>query len=238
MDIFIGVLANAGLVILGTAVGCLFKSDKLKRVGERVLQLFALFVVLLGVEGALGIKEPLKALIFMVVGTVIGELADLDKQFNRFGDWVQRKFSKSSGKDGASDNRFAEGFVQATLLFCIGSMTFMGAMESGIQHTHTIYYTKGMLDCMSALSLTSGYGIGVGFSALAVLVYQGLLTLLAGLLEPLLIPAVVSLCSQIGSVFLIGIGLNMLGVTKIKVANFLPAMFMPIIWQLITGLFA
>ncbi len=231
MDKYIGVLANTGLIILGTVIGCIFRSEKVKRVAERVFQLFALFVILMGVEGALGIKEPFKALIFMVLGTAIGELIDIDKQMNRLGDWVQSKFSK-----GGSGN-FSEGMVQAVLLFCIGSMTFIGALESGIQNVHTTYITKGALDSIGAITFAATYGPGAGLSAVFVLIYQGLLVAGASLLEPILLPEVVALSAQIGSIFLIGIGFNMLAIKKIKVANFLPAMFLPMIWQAISSLF-
>ena len=235
MDIYLGVLANTGLVVLGTVIGCLFKGGAVKRVAERVFQLFGIFVMLMGAEGALGIKEPIKALVFMVLGTAIGELIDLDKQLTRLGNWIQRKFSPGEG-EGESSGNFSKGFVQASLLFCIGSMTFIGALESGIQHIHTTYITKGVLDCISSITLASAYGAGVGLSAVFVLVYQGALTAFAGLLQPVLLPEVIALCSQIGSLFLIAIGLNMLGITKIKVANFLPAMFLPMIWQAVSGL--
>lgn len=248
MDIFLGVLANTGLIVLGTVIGCLFRSEKVKRVAERVFQLFALFVILMGVEGALGIKEPFKALIFMVLGTAIGELIDIDKQMNMLGDWAQRKIAGKNADDGedgeenggsgaAGKGGFSEGMVQAVLLFCIGSMTFIGALESGIQHVHTTYITKGTLDAIGAITFAAAYGPGVGLSALFVLLYQGLLVAGASLLEPVLLPEVVALSAQIGSLFLIGIGLNMLKLTKIKVANFLPAMFLPMIWQAISSLF-
>ena len=233
MDIFIGVLVNTGLVVLGTVIGCVLGGEKVRRIAERVFQFFAIFVILLGVEGALGITEPLKAMIFIVVGTVIGELIDIDRQLNRLGSFIQGRFSK---KD-TGGSRFAEGFIQAVLLFCIGSMTFIGALESGIQHVHTTYITKGTLDCISAITLSAANGPGVGLSAVFVLVYQGLLVALAGLLEPVLLPEVVALSAQIGSLMLVGIGLNMLRITKIKVANFLPAMFLPMIWQAVSGLF-
>ena len=103
MDIFLGVLANTGLIVLGTVIGCLFRSEKVKRVAERVFQLFALFVILMGVEGALGIKEPFKALIFMVLGTALGELIDIDKQMNRLGDWAQRKISGKGPESAVGD---------------------------------------------------------------------------------------------------------------------------------------
>jgi len=255
MDKYIGVLANTGLIVLGTVIGCIFRSEKVKRVAERVFQLFALFVILMGVEGALGIKEPFKALIFMVLGTAIGELIDIDKQMNRLGDWVQSKFSKggadaADGADAAQPGsnsanaaqpgrlgNFSEGMVQAVLLFCIGSMTFIGALESGIQNVHTTYITKGALDSIGAITFAATYGPGAGLSAVFVLIYQGLLVAGASLLEPILLPEVVALSAQIGSIFLIGIGFNMLAIKKIKVANFLPAMFLPMIWQAISSLF-
>ena len=246
MDIFIGVLANTGLVVLGTVIGCVLGGEKVRRIAQRVFQLFAIFVILLGIEGALGIKEPLKAMIFIVAGTVIGELIDIDKQMNRLGDWVQSKFSKgpeknaTEGADAAQPSRlgnFSEGMVQAVLLFCIGSMTFIGALESGIQNVHTTYITKGALDSIGAITFAATYGPGAGLSAVFVLFYQGLLVAGASLLEPILLPEVVALSAQIGSIFLIGIGFNMLAIKKIKVANFLPAMFLPMIWQAISSLF-
>lgn len=234
MDIFIGVLANAGLVIAGSVVGSLFKSETLKRIGERVFQVFAIFVICLGVKGSLDIDDMVKALVCILVGVAIGELIDIDKQFNRLGEWAQKKFTKGSVDN--QDSRFAEGFVSASLLFCIGSMTFMGALESGISHQHSIYLAKGVIDGISAITLSMGCGIGVALSAASVLVYQGILTLLASLLASVMTAEAVAMASAIGSLFLVGIGFNMLGITKIKVANFLPAMFMPLIWQAIENI--
>jgi len=232
MDIYLGVLANAGLVILGSAAGCIFKGEKLKIIGERIFQVYAFFVICMGVNGATDLSHPLIILISLIIGTAIGEIIDLDKQFTRFGEWAQKKLIKN--KEGQSaDNRFARGFIEASLLFCIGSMTFMGAMESALQHAHTIYLTKGVLDCISAVTLAMGFGVGTALSAVSVIVYQGLLVTLAALLSGVLTTEVVTVCCVIGSLFLVGIGTNMLGLTKIKVANFLPAMFMPILFALL-----
>ena len=231
--IFTGTLANAGLIIIGTAVGILFKTEKLKKIGERIFQVFALFVMVMGFEGALGVDQPVFCLISIIVGVAIGELLDLDAAFNRFGEKMQRIFVK-----GEQDGDFAEGFVQASLLFCIGSMAIMGAMQSGLQNEHTIYYTKGVLDMISACTMAMGLGIGVGFSALSILVYQGLLTVGASLLAPILRDSIVTISVQIGSLFLIAIATNMFGITRLKVANFLPAMFIPMLWQAISLLFA
>ena len=239
MDIFLGVLANAAFVIVGSLIGSIFKSEKLKRVGERIYQVFAIFVLCMGINGAADNDDPVKLLLCLIVGVAIGELIDIDKQFTRLGNWAEKKLIKNkveADAESESNSKFAEGFVGASLLFCIGSMTFMGALESGISHQHTIYLTKGVLDGISAITLSMGCGIGVMLSAASVLVYQGLLTVLASLLADVLLPEVVGMATAIGSLFLVGIGLNMLGITKIKVANFLPAMFMPIVWELIVKL--
>ena len=139
---------------------------------------------------------------------------------------MQQKFAKN-------DQGFSRGFVEASLLFCIGSMTILGALQSGLEHKHTIYITKGILDMVSAMTFAMGSGIGVAFSSISVVVYQGLLTLFASFLAPVLSSEMISLSSTIGSLFLIGIGTNMLNITKIKVANFIPAMFIPFIYQAI-----
>lgn len=232
--IFTGTLANAGLIIIGTAVGIVFKTEKLKKIGERIFQVFALFVMVMGFEGALGVEQPVFCLISIIVGVALGEILDLDAAFNRFGNKLQSIFVKGEQKNGD----FAEGFVQASLLFCIGSMAIMGAMQSGLQNEHTIYYTKGVLDMISACTMAMGLGIGVGFSALSILVYQGLLTVGASLLAPILSDSIVTISVQIGSLFLIAIATNMFGITRLKVANFLPAMFIPMIWQAISMLLA
>ena len=226
MGIFTGTLANAVLVIIGTAVGCIFKTKKLEKIGQRIFQIFALYVMVMGVEGALGVEDPVVFLVSIIIGVGIGELLDIDAAFNRFGGWMQKKFTKGS----SDDSKFAEGFVQASLLFCIGSMTIMGALQSGLKNEHSIYLTKGVLDMISSCTMAMGLGIGVGFSAVTILIYQGLLTLCASLLAPILADSVVTMSVQIGSLCLIAIALNMLGITKIKVANFLPAMFIPMIW--------
>lgn len=231
--IFKGVIINALLVVFGTAVGLLFNTERMKTIGERIFQAFAIFVACMGVAGAISIDNTVLVLGCLIVGIALGELIDIDDKFNRLGNWLQNKVS--GGKN--SDSRFANGFISASLLFCIGSMTFMGALESGLQNQHTIYITKGVLDAISAITLTMGNGIGVAFSALMVLVYQGLLTLGASVLAPVLSPEMVAVSSQIGSLFLVGIALNMLEIKKIKVANFLPAMFMPFIWQAVLLIF-
>ncbi|HHX92023.1 MAG TPA: DUF554 domain-containing protein [Clostridiales bacterium] len=218
-----GAIVNALFVIAGTAVGLVFKAEWLKSIGERIFQVFALFVLAMGVNGARDLSRPLLILFSLAIGTAIGELADLDGRIDRLGQRMQRRFSKSD------DSRFSEGFMQASLLFCVGSMTVLGSMQSGMSNDHSILYTKSVLDGFAAATLAIGFGIGVGFSVLTVLIYEGGLTLLAGTIAPVMSDEIVALSSTIGSLFLIGMALNMLNVTKLKLANFLPAMFIPIL---------
>ncbi len=248
LGIFTGVIVNTAAVIAGSLLGMLVKNEKLKNIGDRVFQAFAFFVIAIGVSGASGISDPVAVILCIVIGVAIGELIDIDRQFERLSTWLQTSIKKKSKKGvaqpsdaetapGQPDPSVAQNVIMAVCLFCIGSMTFLGAMEAAFQHTHSIYYTKSVMDMVSSMTLAMGAGISIAFAAAGVFVYQGLLVLLASLLAPVLTDASIALSSQIGSIFLIAIGFNMVNVTKIKVANFLPAMFIPFIWQAIQLLF-
>ena len=142
--IFTGVLINAVLVIIGTMIGLIFKGERLKNIGQRIFEAFALFVLVMGVSGAMDLSEPLIILGSIIAGVAIGEIIDIDKQFTRLGSWLQNKFAKN-------DSGFSRGFIEASLLFCVGSMTILGALQSGLEGEHTIYITKGILDMVSAM---------------------------------------------------------------------------------------
>ena len=225
--ILTGTIVNALLVVAGTAAGLIFKTERLQAIGERIFQVFALFVLAMGVSGASDLSRPVFILISIVAGVAVGELVDLDEKFIRLGHFLQDKFAKEG------DGNFAKGFIQASLLFCIGSMTVVGAMQSGMDNTHSVLYAKGLIDGVSAATFAMGMGIGVGFAALSVLIYEGGLTLLAGVVAPIMSEEIVALSSTIGSLFLIGMALNMLKLTDLKIANFLPAMFVPMIYEAI-----
>ena len=175
----------------------------------------------------------------MALGTVIGELLHIDDGIEGAGDFIKSKLLK--GRVGES--RFTEGFVTACIVFCVGSMTIMGSFEAGINGDNSIIYAKSALDFVSSMMFAAAMGVGVPFAALFVLVFQGALTLLAGALAPVLAPAVVTEMSAVGGVILIGMGINMLELReeRIKIANMLPAVFLPIAYvplaEWITSLF-
>lgn len=221
--IFTGVVINALLVVIGSAAGSLMRKEMFRRAGERIFELFGVFVIVMGVSGASGIDRPLFVLLCIVAGVAAGEFIDLHGRFARLAGRIESRFAGKSGGD------FSSGFVSGSLLFCVGSMTIMGALESGLQGSHDIYITKSVIDCVSAAVFAMGAGAGVGLAAAAVLIYQGALVALASLLKPVMTPETVALSAAVGSLCLVALGMDMLGIKKLKTANFLPAMFVPVL---------
>jgi uncharacterized membrane protein YqgA involved in biofilm formation len=219
----LGTFVNTGTILLGSFIGLLFNRLLPERIGKTVMAGIALCVLYLGIDGALAGNNPLIAIISVAIGAILGELPDLDGRFNRFAERLEMKFKKDSGPS------LAEGFVTASLVFCIGSMAIVGSLRSGLAGDHTMLYAKSTLDFVTSIFLASTLGIGVAFSAIVILLFQGSITLLAGLVSPLLGEAVIAEMTCVGSILIIGMGLNMLGLTKLKIMNYLPAIFIPII---------
>lgn len=196
--------------------------DKISSLADPVMKALGLCVLVIGISGTLKGENTLIMIISMVVGTAIGTLLDLDAGINKLGKWIE---DKTKGRFG----RVADGFVNASLLFCVGAMTVLGALDSGLRLDHSTLYTKSILDLCSSAIFASTMGIGVTFSAAFVFVYQGAITLCAQWLAPFLSEIVVNEMTAVGSILIIGLALNVLGLTKLKTMNALPAVFIPII---------
>lgn len=220
----IATVVNTMTVILGSSIGLVIKKGIPLRISDQCMKALGLCSIIIGINGALKGQNTLVMIISMVVGTCIGETIDIDKRVNEFVYKIENKFKKSDSKTS-----IAEGFINASLLFCIGSMTVVGALNAGLLEDYTMLYTKSTLDFCSSIIFASTLGIGVLFSAGFVLLYQGGLTLLAGAVAPLLSTVVINEMTCVGSLIIIATGLNLLGVTKLKLLNYLPAMFLPII---------
>lgn len=231
--ILFGTLVNTGTVILGSSVGLIFKKSIPDRLNGSLMKGLGLCTMYLGFSGALKGENALVMILSMILGTIIGEGVDIDFHVNRFFRYLESKVTKPD-RVGPS---IAEGFINACLLFCIGSMTLVGSLNAGLQGDHTMLLTKSMLDLCSSMLFASTMGIGVLLSAVFVLVYQGALTLLASLLAPVLTATVIAEMTCVGSLIIIGTGLNLLGITKLKLMNFLPAMFMPMLLCQLTFLY-
>lgn len=226
-----GVLVNTGTILLGSAVGLLFKKGIPERVTTAVMIGLGLCTLYIGVDGALADENVLIVIASMVLGAIVGTLLDIDGAINRLGKWIEGKFQKREGGKVS----VAEGFVTASLLFCVGAMTINGSLNAGISGDNSLLYTKAMLDLFSSAMLTASLGFGVMVSAVFVLVFQGALVLLAGVLAPVLTPFAIAEMTSAGSLIIIAIATNLMGITKIKVADYLPAIvFAPIICWLVS----
>lgn len=223
----LGAIINALLVLAGALVGVLLKKGVPERISDPVMKGLGLCVTYIGISGALEGKNTIVLIVSMVLGTVLGTLLDIDGKVKRLGDKLQEKFGKKGDAGGKAG--ISEGFVTATVLFCAGAMAIVGPLESGLTGDHTTQITKGVIDLVCALIFASTMGAGVIFSSLSVLVYQGALTLLAVWISPLLSEYTIAEMSCAGSVLLIGLSLNMMGVTKFKIMNYVPAIFFPIL---------
>lgn len=225
-----GSIVNCFTVILGASIGLTVKhfmgkgteGSAIRRVADALMRGIGLCVLLIGITGAIGTKNIIIVIISMVIGTVIGELCDLDRRFEGLG---QRIENKTRGRFG----NITQGFVSASLLFCVGAMTIVGSLNSGLTGDHSMLYTKSLLDLISSFVFASTLGVGVLFSAGFVLAFQGSITLLAEWAAPVLNTATVTEMTAVGSLLIIGLALNMLGITKLKIMNFVPSIFVPII---------
>lgn len=225
-----GSIVNALLVIFGAGVGLFVRrilgkasnSGVLERVSDALMKGMGLCVMVIGIMGAIETNNIMIVILSVMFGAIIGELAKLQSGVERLGVKLE---DMSKGRFG----EITQGFVAASLLFCVGSMAIVGSLESGLLGDHTMLYTKSMIDMIAAFALASSLGFGVMLSAVFVLVYQGAITLLAAWIAPLLNAATITEMTAVGSLLIIAISLNMLGLTKIKVMNYVPAIFIPIL---------
>lgn len=220
-----GSYINVALVVIGGAIGLLVKKGLPERVSDAVMKALGLCVLYIGISGCLKGENALIAVISMAVGTIFGSAVDLDRHMNRFAEKVEKKLSKNS--NGKSN--LAQGLVTATLLFCVGAMAVVGSLDSGISGDYSTLATKSVIDGVSSIVLASTLGYGVLLSAVPIFVYQGSITLLAGVVAPYLNDYTVAEMTCVGSLLIIAIALNMLKITNIKVMNSLPAVFLPVI---------
>lgn len=216
-----GVIVNTVAVIFGSLVGLLCGKRIPKKLTDAVMLGIGLCTLLIGISGALKGENTIILILSMVLGAIIGTALDLDGAILRLGSALERRFTPAGGRVSV-----AQGFVTACLLFCIGSMTIVGSLNAGLTGDNEMLYTKSVLDLISSVLLAASLGVGVLYSAAFVLVFQGGIVLLANVLQPILTQAAIreTVCS--GSLLILALGLNLLGITKIKVADYLPAIIL------------
>lgn len=221
----LGTIVNSVVVIIGCLIGLVVKGRLKSNISSTIMSGLGLCVLYIGVSGALKGENTLLMIICIVVGALIGELLDIDKWLNNLGKIIEQRINKGN----KSNVSISEGFVSASLLFCVGAMAIVGSLESGLRGNHDTLFAKSLLDGVTSIILTSSLGIGVIFSSVTIFIYQGAITLGSGLLANVLSESVINNITAVGSLLIIGLGLNVLGVTKIKVANLLPAVIIPLL---------
>jgi uncharacterized membrane protein YqgA involved in biofilm formation len=222
----IGTLVNVAAVIVGSIIGLIIHTKLPKRIITIVFQGIGLFTIFIGIKMALKTDYLLVMVFSIVIGSIIGELINIEKGINNFSEYLKRKIKISSDK-------FSDGLVTAFLLFCLGSMTILGAIEEGMGNRPTLLLTKSLMDGFSSIALTSSLGIGVIFSVIPLLIYQGGLTIFASYLQNFFTPIMISELTAVGGILLIGLGINILEILKIKISNMLPSLIIVIILVLL-----
>ena len=220
----IAVITNAVAVLIGSLVGLLFKKGIPERISGFIMKCIGLCVFYVAVTGMF--EDEANALIVIIsvaLGAAIGELIDIDKYINLGAEKVASRFVK-----GGDAGKVAEGFVSASLLFCIGAMTVVGSIQAGVSHDYTTLFTKSLIDCISAVIFASTLGFGVCFSSVSVFVVQGAICIAAVFVAPFLSDFMIANLNVVGSIAILAISLNLAGITKIKVANILPALLFPL----------
>lgn len=234
----LGVIVNTVTVIIGSAIGLLAKKAIPKDWSGFIISAMGLVTIYIGISGAFSGQNTLIAVISMAVGAIIGMALDIDARVNNGVEKFEAKFIKKGEGNGPT---FSEGFITASMLFCVGAMTIVGSLQAGLIGDNTMLITKATMDGISSVFFAASLGIGVLASAAFIFVFQGSIVLLAQFVEPFLNDAVIAEMTCVGSLMLIGMALNLLGATKLKIMNYTPAIFMPIIlvplFEIIEGLF-
>ena len=228
----LGVFVNVVTVIVGSLIGLLFKKGIPERVSSAAMTGLGACTLYIGISGSLCGENVLILIAAVVLGAISGTLLDIDGKLNRMAQRVENAFKKENGKTS-----IAEGLISATLLFCVGSMTVTGSIQAGLTGDNSVLITKATLDLVSSMMLASSLGIGVLLSAGTVFLIQGGLVLLAGFLAPFMNTGAINEMTCAGSLLIVMIGTNLMGITKIKVADYLPAIVIAPILHNIVGLF-
>lgn len=221
----LGTIVNSLAVALGGVIGLLFKNVIPKKISDAMLKASGLTVIIVGIKLGL-VGENLTLLIMsVIIGTAIGEIINIEGKLDKFGEFVEGKL-KNKGSN------VILGFITCTLIYCVGSMSIIGSIQSGLTGNHEILFSKALLDGIMSITMAVSMGVGVIFSSISIFIYQGTITILAQLMQSILSDVVITEMTAVGGVLIMAIGLNFLEIKRIKVGNMLPAMFLPVIYYL------
>ena len=212
-----GTIINAIAILVGGGLGLLFRRGFSERIAQTALQVMGLFTLVIGLTMAVQGKELILVLISLVLGAVMGEWIDIEGHLDQFGIWLEKRLH-------LEERSPAKGFIYTSLLFCVGSMAIVGSITDGIKGDPSILITKAMMDGIISIPFAATMGMGVLGSAVPILIYQGGITLLAWKLQSFFTPLMISELTSVGGIIVMGIGINILGLQKIRVGNLIPAL--------------
>ncbi|MCR3920947.1 MAG: DUF554 domain-containing protein [Firmicutes bacterium] len=218
-----GTVVNAVAIVIGGLLGVLLGGRIPEKIKILVMQGIALSVLVIGIQMALQFQNPVIVIFALVIGGIVGEVIGIDDWLRRIGSWLEARAAQSG-------SGLARAFVFSTLVYGVGAMAVTGALESGLLGQHQTLYVKSVLDGFTAIAFAATMGPGVCLSALPVILYQGAIAMGAGWLQPFLGPLVINELTGVGGLLIVAIGLNMLELTQIKVANLLPAFIVVLLW--------
>ncbi len=219
-----GTLVNVVAIVLGSTIGLFLHKKLPKNIIETVFQVLGVFTLFLGMKMALEGKEILLIVLSLVLGAITGEGLKMDIYLEKTSEWFKNRFKFKNA-------RFTEGFISASLLYCIGAMAILGSIEEGMGMEPNLLYTKSVMDGFSSVALAAGLGLGVMFSIIPLFIYQASITLLAAILGDFFPPHIISELTSVGGVLLIGLGFTILEIKKIKIFNLLPALIYIVIFS-------
>lgn len=241
----LAVFVNCGAVILGSIIGLLFSKKFTEELSGMIQTACGIISVVIGLQMAFKYDSIVFLALSLIIGAIIGYALDIDGAILRLGDWLEKmtvgrakknapateqQTTELAEKQGASKHNFAYAFLNSSVLFCVGAMSIVGSFKAGVEHDYTIIFTKSILDGFMAISFTAAMGIGTMFSIFMILIYQGGLTLLSGVLQPYVTDLIMTELSACGGAIIIMIGINLLGLKKIKTANYLPSLVIELLF--------
>lgn len=221
----LGTVINSAAIVLGSVMGVLLQHRFPKKIQQIVFQGLGLSTLLIGIQMALKVENILTLIFSLLIGGIIGESLNLEDRMEHFGNWLK-------GKVKSKDARFTDGFVAASILFCVGAMAILGSLDEGIRGDRTVLLTKSILDGFASIALAASMGIGVAFSAIPIFIYQGSITILAGYTQSFFTPLMIQQLTAVGGLLIVGISLNILEIKKIKVTNLLPSLILIVLFSL------
>jgi uncharacterized membrane protein YqgA involved in biofilm formation len=218
-----GTIINVAAIIIGSFIGILFGARLPEKLKSTIIAGMGIFLVAMGFQMFLKTENSLVVLGALLIGTLLGEWWRIEDGLHKLGEFLERKFSRAEEEDGS--NKFIRGFMTASLLFCIGPVAILGSIQDGLTGNYNLLVVKSILDGFASIAFASTLGIGVAFSSVIILVYQGMISLLATRLDVIITPSMMNELTATGGILLVGVGIsNLLEIKKIRVGNMLPAL--------------